>query len=85
MNDKPTTQKKSGRKIALFILRWGLLGWWAVPLLAALRFFAEINETYWTGDATQIYWHHDDTMGALAEWCSKRLQFFFPKRPENPA
>lgn len=61
-------------------LRWAFLGWWAVPTLYGMRFLAEIQESYWTTDGSQVHWHTDEGMTKAIQWINEFLCVFFPSR-----
>jgi len=80
-----SNNKRPSRCLARLVVRWALLGWWLVPMLWILRTFAEMNESYWTGDATEIYWHRDDSMVALRKWSGEKLEAFFQHNAKDLA
>lgn len=61
-------------------LRWVVLGWWAVPLLVITALLVSLLGAggYWTGDENDCFHHHDPELDAVLDWCSERLQTFFP-------
>lgn len=77
--------KRPSRCLARLVLRWLVLGWWLVPILLVMRFLAEIQEHYWTGDDTGVYWHTDDSMTMVIGWINACLKPFFPQNTATMA
>jgi hypothetical protein len=73
-----TKDTQSAGTLAKTILLWCLFGWWVVPILLVLRFLAESQEHFWTGDNTKIYWHTDESMTKAIRGINTLLKKFFP-------
>lgn len=69
----------NSKRFAWFVLRWLLLGWWAVPLLIlALLFLCILDPGDWTGSGCELHWNKSDPdIDAAIEWCCCRLRTFF--------
>jgi len=64
-------------KAAKFILMWLFLGWWAVPMLLIGIVLSAILDGGWTGSGDDIFWHVDEDLDSVSDWCCEKLSLFF--------
>lgn len=83
-----SNNRRSSRCLARLVVRWLLLGWWAVPLLLLGALLAAVLDGGgWTGSGDQVHWHTDKDLDAAFDWCCTKLRTFFPHniQTEGPA
>jgi hypothetical protein len=58
-----------------FILRWLLIGWWAVPLLGLLVLLCALLDFggWWDGEK----WCYDEKIFEVSSWAFDKAELFF--------